>query len=110
MKEYRSNDNTYWHCKRCNDDIHLPFNHIINQNEYMLELYRVSEDQPIIRDRFKPTFYDVKCDPLDKKMYLSQTGNVIVIQIMYICGDDLKDMSKISSKNFNLLNVNIRSL
>ena len=27
-----------------------------------------------------------------------------------MCGDDLKEMSKISSKNFNLLNVNIRSL
>ena len=67
VKEYRSTDNIYWHCKRCNDDIHLPFNHVINENEYMLELYRFFEDQSIIRDRMKPTFEDMKFDPLDKK-------------------------------------------
>ena len=51
----------------------------------MLELYRFFEDQSIIRDRMKPTFEDMKFDPLDKKeMYLSQITNVIVIQIICV--------------------------
>ena len=43
------------------------FNHVLNENEYMLELYRFFEDQSIIRDRMKPTFEDMKFDPLDKE-------------------------------------------
>ena len=50
----------------------------------MLELYRFFQDQSIIRDRMKTTVEDMKFDPLDKKMYLSQTTNVIVIQIICV--------------------------
>ena len=77
-----STDNIYWHCKRCNDDIHLPFNNVINENEYMLELYRFFEDQSIIRDRMKPTFEDMKFDPLDKKNVFKSNNECKVARVV----------------------------
>ena len=43
-KEYRSKEITkYWHCRKCNDEISLPFNHIDGNNKFLLELYRLFE-------------------------------------------------------------------
>ena len=50
----------------------------------MLESYGFFEYQSIMRDRMKPTFEDMKFDPLDEKMYSSQTTNVIVFQIICV--------------------------
>ena len=75
----------------------------------MLALYRNFEDQSIIGDRLKPTFEDMTFDPLDAKKSIVMKSNSKCSSDSHY-GDDLKEMSKILSKNFNLLNVNIRSL
>ena len=53
VKEYRSKENVYWRCSVCNDNLHLPFNHIIDDKQYDLELYRSFEDQSIFKDLMK---------------------------------------------------------
>ena len=99
VKEYRSKENVYWHCSVCNDNLHLPFHHIIDDKQYYLELYRSFEDQSIFNDLMKPTFENLKFDPLDEKnIYVS--NNECNSDTNYVCNDDLKEMSKTMSKKF----------
>ena len=57
----------------------------------------------------KPTFENLKFDPLyEKNIYVS--NNECDGDTNYFSKDDLKEMSKTVSKNFNMLNANIRSL
>ena len=84
VKEYRSKENVYWHCSVCNDNLHLPFNHIIDDKQYYLELYRSFEDQSIFNDLMKPTFENLKFDPLDEKnIYVS--NNECNSDTNYVC-------------------------
>ena len=51
--ELRKNINiNYWHCEVCNDQIALPFNHITNESEYLLMLYKMF-DVPSNINRFE---------------------------------------------------------
>ena len=44
-KEFRCSESTkYWHCASCNEPLTLPFNHITNECEFQLQLYRCFEN------------------------------------------------------------------
>ena len=34
------NAHKHWYCNPCNEVVGLPFNHVCNENEYLLQLYR----------------------------------------------------------------------
>ena len=57
VKEYRSKENVYWPSSVCNDNLHLPFNHIIDDKQYHLELYIRFEDQFIFQELISKTSY-----------------------------------------------------
>ena len=53
-KEFRRGDITkFWHCSTCNEIINLPFNHILDDSEFLLKLYRVFEDKNIVKEENK---------------------------------------------------------
>jgi len=65
-KEFKQkSEHKFWHCRLCNDDISLPFNHIAEENKYLLELYRFFENEiiHIIEDRIKNRFEYRSFDP-----------------------------------------------
>ena len=53
----------YWHCDSCNDTIGLPFNHIKDENKYLLELYRVFENKNVLEINTKVKYEHLSFDP-----------------------------------------------
>ena len=117
-KEFRQKVNTrFWHCSVCNDLLSLPFNHIIDDNEYLLVLYNMSFDHNlksvnnIIVDRFKDLVYNPMKDIEDTRDDSGVNFDCYSNNTEYYTDDNLDEMSKsISDDNLSMLNVNIRSI
>ena len=118
-KEFRKKINTrFWHCSVCNDQLSLPFNHIVDDSEYLLVLYNMSFDHNlksvnnIIVDRFKDLVYNPLKDSIgDTRDDGGVNFDCYVNNTEYYTDDKLNEMSKsISDDNLSMLNVNIRSI
>ena len=65
-KEFRCSESTkYWHCASCNETLTLPFNHITNECEFQLQLYRCFENGLLNTDHIKSHFENMKFNPID---------------------------------------------
>ncbi len=108
VKEFRNKDSTlFWHCSSCNSNIHLPFNHISDEREYLLELYRFFEDQTLVKYDLAH-FEHLKYDPTVTENSLP--ADDCNCNSSYYSTDDLNKCDVINSNNLTLLNANTRSL
>ena len=107
-KEFKSNENVkYWHCKKCNEEINLPFNHIHGNNKFMLELYRMFENKLTnidLGEKFEsvslePTIFQTELDENNCNSY-----------IRYFSDEELKTLHENMKSSMSMLNANIRSL
>ena len=108
-KEFRKKTHfKYWHCSKCNDLIALPFNHIVDDREFLLEIYRTFCDRML--KEFKNYDHFI-FNPLENKNVLGDVYNPECnSNSEYFTDEELDDISKnISSVHLNMLNVNIRS-
>lgn len=108
-KEFkRKESHQYWYCTLCCNNFELPFNHINDENEFCLQLYRFFENKSILESSIK-----AKCDNLSLDPTLFQTdlddGNTNNYT-EYFNECELKELHKSSKHNFSILNLNIRSL
>ena len=107
-KEFKSKENVkYWHCKKCNEEIRLPFNHINGNNKFMLELYRMFENKPTNINLGKK-FENVSLDPTIFRTELDE--NNCNSYTKYFSDEELKILYENTKSNMSLLNANIRSL
>ena len=99
----------YWHCNVCNDQIALPFNHITNESEYLLVLYKLFEI-PAKSNRFENLAFnpleDHTGDTTNEAKYGNCNNNT-----EYYTDDSMNELSKlVNNNNLSMLNVNIRSV
>ena len=72
-KEFRKKTHfKYWHCSKCNDLIALPFNHIVDDREFLLEIYRTFCDR--MPKEFKNYDHFI-FNPLENKNVLGDVYN-----------------------------------
>ena len=109
-KEFRSNDCTkYWHCNSCNETLSIPFNHITNECEFQLELYRFFDNDSLDNDNnIKSHFENMKFNPLNTDDIFE--SNDCNNDTQYFFTDDLKEKAGIESNNLTMLCSNVRSV
>ena len=98
-KEFRNKEYTkYWHCATCNENLTLPFNHITNECEFQLVLYRYFEcGSPNDDDHMTSHFENMKFNPLDNDdMFETNNCNN---NSQYYFTDDLKETAGIDNNN-----------
>ena len=104
---------TFWHCS-CNDDFFfffffLPFNHIVDEDEYLLELYRFFDNVTLEeKERHINRFKNLTFDPNIFKTDLNESfcNN----QSSYYTEELLNQYQTNSKNTMSMLNANIRSL
>ena len=107
-KEFKSKENVkYWHCKKCNEEISLPFNHINGNNKFMLELYRMFENK-LTNINLGEKFENVSLDPTIFQTELDE--NNCNSYTKYFSDEELKTLHGNTKSNMSILNANIRSL
>jgi len=110
-KEFRKKINTkFWHCSKCNEEIALPFNHIVDERVYLLELYKMSLNREVMPTELIENQYDhLVFNPLvdiPSDIYNTVCNN----NTEYYTEDTIDEISKKNSgNNLSMLNVNIRS-
>ena len=98
----------YWHCKSCNEQIGLPFNHIEGNNKFKLELFRMFENNSLSDETFD-IFGDMSLDPTIFQTDLINENNCNSFT-QYFEVENLSKLYEKSKTNVTLLNANIRSL
>ncbi len=106
---------TNWYCKHCIGSI-LPFNHIIDDNEFLHEVQRLSYDHKISFDdllKLKINPFDLN-DNVDDDTELNNTNYNITNTndcCNYHCSDTFnKTVAKLNKPNLSLIHFNSRSL
>lgn len=108
-KEFRQKDtHYYWHCNSCNDEICLPFNHIRDENEFLLQLYRLFENDITITVHNGNKYDYLSFDPT--KFQTDWEGGDCNSHTSYFTEDQLNQLHKVTKNNLSMLNINIRSL
>ena len=75
-KEFKKkNVSMYWYCISCNDDINLTFNHIIDEREFLLGLYKMYEDNSVLIEYSLNNFEHLLFDPTELQ-YDIEEGNL----------------------------------
>ena len=106
-KELKSKEDVkYWHCKKCNEEINLPFNHIHGNNKFMLELYRMFEHK-LTNINLGEKFENVSLDLIVFQTELDE--NNCISYTKYFSDEELKT-SQNTKSNMSILNAIIRSL
>ena len=107
-KELKSrNFGKYWHCKLCNDEINLPFNHIEGNNKFKLELFRMFENK-LHSDESLSKFDDMSLDPTIFQTDLNENNCNSFSRYFEV--EQLSSLYEKSNTNLSMLNANIRSL
>ena len=110
-KEFRrKNTESFWHCEICNNEIMLPFNHILDEREFKLVLFTLFEHQNIVnKEDIIEKYRNLTFDPHkfnDKDDFNEYNSNSD-----YYDNEQLKEVCKNIEKNdLSLLNINARSL
>ncbi len=103
--KFKKHCSPFWHCKTCNDEIiSLPFNHITNENEYFLHLYRFFEHENLRKNRFENLAFNPNIFEIDSNEIGCNS------QCSYYTEDILNQVNNKYVNNMSMLNANIRSL
>ena len=108
-KEFRSSEySKYWHCASCNENLTIPFNHIINESEFQVTLFRYFDTGSLDNDNMKSHFENMKYNPFENEDVFEVNNYNNNSQYFYT--DDLKESAGINNDNLTLLCSNIRSV
>ena len=104
-KEFKSRRHMFWHCKSCNDEnMLLPFNHIVDENDFFLELYRFFENDNLRKRRFDNLTFNPNIFEIEQNETFCNNKS------SYYTEDLLSQFQSNSKDSMSILNANIRSL
>ena len=100
----------FWHCDSCNTEIGLPFNHIEDENKFLLEIYRVFENENTLEMNTKNKYEHLSFDPTLFLTDFSEKENNS--DSPYFTEANLSQFLNQSKSvhGISMLNLNIRSL
>ena len=108
-KEFkRRSSNPNWYCSSCNDDLHLPFNHSIDDRVFLLNLFNMFDYNGVLKEYCDNNFDHLLLDPT-KLQLDTDDGNCNSFS-SYYTNDEIDNIPDVSGNNLSLLNINIRSL